>query len=159
MSGQEQNMIYACRRDMPLLEVLISFTLVVFCALPLIYPQVMILKSEKEFLYLVQLDHAVNLLYAHCLEKLYRQEINWSSIEGQQSFPVDEQMLKASGITTAVPYSGTYAFIAGKQKPKNRTADTVRWINLVFTFTDKAGKEKEPLKYKYPLIIEYQPAS
>lgn len=143
-------------RPIALLEVLIAFTLVVLCALPLIYPHVAIFKAEKAFVATVNLDHAIKLLYANRLEKLYLQEISWEEIQSHREFPIEVEMLQESGIKQPFPFQGTYRFDEGEYKPKDRVEDSVHLMKLVFKFTP-TDKKKEALEYTYPVVIEYKP--
>src|SRR5690349_12587266 len=107
----------ACKRPVVLLEVLIAFALVVLCALPLIYPHVFILKSEKAFVASIELDHAVNLLFANCLEKLYQNQIAWHQIESGKETTIESSLLEESGFNGYLPFNGTYKFVEEKHKP------------------------------------------
>lgn len=144
------------RRHIVLLEVLISFALVALCALPLIYSQVMILRSEREFTQVVDLDHAVSLLFANHLQKLYLKEISWTDIQSKKEFPIDDLMLKESGVTRDLPFNGVYKFEEKMHKPPKQTEDVVYLYKLIYTFTPKYGKAN-PYKYDYLVTIEYKP--
>jgi len=142
-----------------LLEVMIAFALVALCALPLIYPHVFILRSEKEFISTVELDHLVSLLYANRLQKLYMREISWSDIESHKEFPVDEALLDAVDHKKPLSYQGSYHFVEVKQKPSKPIDKTVHFLKLIFTFKPKEGsffaeKRTKPLEYQYNVIIE-----
>lgn len=149
------------RRSVVLLEVLIAFALVALCVLPLIYPHVFILKSEKAFVDIIQLDHSVNLLFANRLEKLYQNKIPWNDIEDKKEIPIDSTMLQESGIKETLPFTGTYRFFEVKHKPQKLTEKTeksVYYYKLIFTFLPKKElfkqKGSKPFVYEYDIVIE-----
>jgi len=152
-------MILCKRRHIVLLEVLIAFALVALCALPLIYPHVYILKSEKAFVNSVELDHAVNLLYANRLQKLYQNEISWSEIEGERELPVDELMIQESGFRGNLPFRGVYKFSEIKHKTSEASGRTLYLLKLGFRFVPKNGSSKnvesdKALTYQYQVVVE-----
>lgn len=150
------------RRPAILLEVLIAFTLIALCILPLIYPHVFILRSETKFGSTVQLDHYVNLLYADRLQKLYQNEIPWQDIENGNEIPIDSHLLEALGYKGDFPFTGYYKFFKEKQKPRKDAERNVYLLQLQFVFTAKPGvflekdlKDKNPKTvYKYRLVVE-----
>lgn len=156
------------RRPIVLLEVLIAFALVALCVLPLIYPHVFILRSEKKFVSTVELDHLVNLLYADRLQKLYQNEIPWSDIENGKEIPIDIALLNSLDYKEDLPFTGTYQFVKVRQKPPKPADTTVYLYDLTFTFLPKPGLflEKAPkdrgdvkvnpdqITYKYQVAIE-----
>lgn len=155
------------KRPLILLEVLIAFALVVLCVLPLIYPQVYILRSEREFVETIELDHAANLLYGNRLQKLYLNEIDWGEIEGEKPIPITEAMMSESGIKREFPYKGEYQFFIIKRKPP-KPEDHLYLVRLIFSFTstkknkklNKNGKESDESKkltYAYDIFIEKRP--
>jgi hypothetical protein len=147
-----------------LLEVLIAFALVALCALPLIYPHIFILQSERKFISTVELDHSVNLLYADFLQKLYKNEIPWQNIESGHSFPIDPHWFKPLGIKEDLPFIGNYKFEKIQHKPPSKDSERVAYIfNLKFSFRVKPGyffekdlKENTPtITYNYHVTVEH----
>jgi len=146
------------RRYIMLLEVLIAFALVAFCAIPLIYPHVFILRAEKQFVATVELDHLVNLLFVDTLQKLYQNEIPWSVIESKKPQPIDDTALKPLGYENNLPFTGTYRFIKRKSKISTEKDHSVYWFALTFTFIPKKGafvkNTQDELSYTYEVIVE-----
>lgn len=140
-------------RPILLLEVIIAFALVALCALPLIYPHVVILKSEKSFIATAQLDHFVNLLYANRLQKLYKEEIPWSDIESEKVMPIDDVIMHEVKYGSALPFDGTYRFVYDRDKTSEKTGKGVYIYKLLFEFVRK-GEQKKPLKFSYDVVIE-----
>lgn len=152
------------RLPIVLLEVLIAFALIALCVLPLIYPHVFILQSEKKFISTVELDHFVNLLYADRLQKLYQNEIPWQDIENGNEMPIDSHLMESVKYKGDLPFTGYYKFIKERQKPKppKESDKTVYIFELKFVFVAKPGyflekdlKEKNPkITYKYQVAVE-----
>lgn len=149
------------KRHFLLLEVLIAFALVVLCAFPLIYPMTYILKSQKQFGRIVDLDHYVNLIYVEVLERLYKGEIDWDKIESGATFDIDSSLLEKLNIKPPFPYKGTYKFVLEKKKPNNPAAFTVYLYHLNLNFesidqyvVDAEGKKKlKTLEYPYLVCL------
>lgn len=146
-------------RPVALLEVLISFALIVLCVLPLISPHLYILKSERQFIHLVELDHSVNLLFANRLERLYQNKIPWEDIKSGREIPIDDFLFEEAGVKGKLPFKGSYRFIEEKHKQSPEgTEKAVYLFKLIFSFV-KPTKEKDPekekrLEYTYLLAIE-----
>lgn len=146
------------RRPAALLEVIIAFALVALCVLPLIYPHVFILRSEKRFIDEAMLDHRVNLFYADIMQKLYQKEIPWNDIMGGKEIPI--VLDKDSSLTakTEFPFKGTYRFQKVRMKESDDAAHSVHLLKLIMTFTPEPGyfpgKNVKPLVYEYQVMIE-----
>jgi len=153
----------SCKRHYLLLEVLIAFILVALCVLPLISPHVFILKEQKEAIQKIDLDHIVNLVYADIIERLYKNEIPWSDLNSERSFPIDEALLHRIGWSKPIAYHGEYHFKVDKYKPKKQPAPyTLYLFDLTLGFlpheiakggTDKQ-KEEQQIRYEYKIFVE-----
>jgi hypothetical protein len=149
------------RRPILLLEVLIAFALVALCVLPLIFPHVFILRSEKKFNATVELDHVTNLLYANILEKLYQNDIPWSDLENEKPFSIDHVLLEAAGYKKPLAFTGTYQFTLIKQKPSKPVDKTAYIFELTLKFTPKPGlflekastKDQDSITYTYKIAL------
>lgn len=150
------------RRPIVLLEVLIAFALVALCALPLIFPHVFILRSEKKFTASVELDHATHLLYAYLLERLYQNDIPWADIETGKELPIDHTLFEAAGYKKSLPFNGSYKFTILKQRPPHPTDSAAYLFDLEFTFVPKyeffleknAETDHDKIFYNYQVAIE-----
>lgn len=141
-----------------LLEVLIAFALIVLCALPLIYPHVFILRSEKKFVSSVELDHYVNLLFVDTLEKLYLNEISWAVIEGGKPQIIEDIGNHLMSDGNPLPFDGTYQFVEERKKVSKEGEHSAHIFKLTYSFVPKKGVflEKAPEKYTYVyrIVIE-----
>lgn len=146
-----------------LLEVLIAFALIALCALPLIYPHVFIMQSERKFTSTVELDHLVNLLYANILQKLYQNEIPWQSIEEGNEIPIDSQLLQSIHYKGDPPFTGVYKFTKLRQRPRSKDAEKSAYLyQLEFIFSLKPGyffekiqkDNTQKLTYRYQIAME-----
>ncbi len=139
------------KRHILLLEVLIAFTLLVLCILPLLYPLVYILNVQSGFINKIQLDHQVNLQYADIINRLYSNEIQWGDLNAGQPHEVN--------LSKDLPYKGTYVFGESIHKPSDEQPFMVYLKKLDFTFTpinpskNEEDREKETLKYHYDITI------
>jgi len=123
-----------------LLEVLIAFTLVALCALPLIYPHVYLLSEQKRFVNTVELDHLVNLMYVELLEKFYNNEIAWNDIIEMRSFPIDTAFIariRGKDTVKSFPYVGSYQLKEIKHKKNEEKYAAL--ISLTFVFTPESN--------------------
>lgn len=118
------------KRPFLLLEVLISFVIVVACILPMIYPHVMMYKSKKQFVDSIHNDHIVNLLYVDILEKLQRNEIAWQDIENGKQLSLEKPGMQAS-----------YRF-EEKHKTPDASGFSVALLDLTIVFSNKEYKYK-----------------
>jgi hypothetical protein len=144
------------RRYIALLEVLVAFAIIALCMLPLIYSQIAVVQSERNFLDVVNLDHTVNLIYVELLQRLYEKKIPFSDIESGKEMPVEEGLLERAGITGPFPFTGSYQFVLEIQKPPKPEEKILALYHLNFSFSPrrKASKEEKPLKYQYTVFIE-----
>ncbi len=134
------------RRPFLLLEVLISFTLIAFCAIPLIYPHISMIKAQKGFINKVKINHTVNLIYVNILEKLHKNEILLSDIEDKKVFNVDNAELKEIN-----GYRATYQFTSEKHKKRNTAGIATFIVTLQLQFIPKiSGKT---LTYDYDVFL------
>lgn len=129
-----------------MLEVLISFTLIAFCAIPLIYPHISMIKAQNGFINKVKINHTVNLIYVNILEKLHKNEILLSDIEDKKIFNVDNAELK--GING---YRATYQFIKEKHKKRNGAGIATYVVTLQLQFIPK--KNGKTLTYDYDVFL------
>lgn len=151
------------KRHYLLLEVMIAFILVALCVLPLISPHVFILKEQKVAIQKIELDHIVNLVYADIIERLYKNEISWSDLNSERSFPIDEALLHRIGWSKPISYHGEYRFRVDKYKPKKQPAPyTLYLFDLTLGFLPQEianggtnrQKEEQQIKYEYKIFVE-----
>lgn len=143
-----------------MLEAMIAFALVVLCAIPLIAPHTAMLKAQRQFIRKIDLDHAVNLLYASVLEQLYMNTIGWNELL-HRPFPILKEDLQRLGLSAALGYEGSYQFHVKEQKPKDENAPYKLYLfTLTFQlipdeFSKKADdiKEKNTLRYTYEVFV------
>jgi len=143
-----------------LIEVLIAFTLVVMCILPLIYPHVFMVKTQHQFIRKIELDNVVNVLYGETLAALQMNRIPWKDIIDGKRIPISEDQLKAAGFEEKLHYQGSYQFSLQKKKPEKENPETAYLLNLTYSFvptliTDDAEKQKQTLHYSYQVFLVY----
>lgn len=142
------------RRHYLLLEVLIAFMIIVFCLFPIIAPNVAVVKAQKSFSQVVELDHTANLVYADILENLYRnQGISLSDIQERRWFPVEQKFLEG------LPYTGKYQFEILRRKPPPPAPRTLYEVKLSLLFLPQGATDNNDpraIKYSYKIFIEHQ---
>ncbi|MCE5317385.1 MAG: type II secretion system protein [Parachlamydia sp.] len=148
------------QRPMMLLEAMIAFALVVLCTIPLISPHTAMLKAQRQFIRKIDLDHAVNLLYAFVLEQLYMNTIGWNELT-HRTFPIYKEDLQRLGSGNVLGYEGSYQFHEVKHKPNDENAPYFLYL-LTLTFnlvpselslaTDEV-KKNNTLKYSYEVFV------
>ena len=140
------------KRHMSLIEVLISFSLVVLCIFPLLFPHVFILKEYRTFIDKIELDHEVNLLYGKVLERLYKNEIPWNTIMNQQEIPINE-----TEFSEKIPFNGSYRFTIDKIKSSEDKSNSAVLASLIFTFIHNnevaIDKKSKTLDYKFSVFL------
>lgn len=126
-------------------------------AIPLIYPHIYLLRTQRHFMDKVALDHAVNLHYVDLLERLYKNEISWAAILNELEFPITEEEFRQGGINVPLPFKGNYHFKVQKFKPKGETGSplTLYLIDLDYVFypASQTPSEENALKYHYDLFV------
>ncbi len=129
------------------------------CALPLIYPHAFIYKQTKEFAEEVDLDRAAGLVYSSILERLYTNEFEWQQIYENQSFPIDEELVRRAGLNPeGFKWRGHFWFEILKEKTnatKNGNTDNNSvTVNLIATHLDfTRGEQQKPFRYTYEAVI------
>lgn len=144
------------KRHFLLFEVLIAFAIVAFAFLPLISPHIYIYQEQHRFLDKIELDLAVNQMYAEIFQRLQRNEYPWNSLENKQPFAIDQEFLRRLGYHESFPFTGQYQFSIAKEK-KNEHYGLYQ-INLVLFFDpiNRSSKEDSAdrrLTYEYVLFI------
>ncbi len=131
-----------------LLEVLIAFTIVVLCIIPLLAPHVGIYKEQKNFLNQIELNHTVHLIYVEVLEKMHKGEISIADIFNKRDFSVTTEKLPSQNI------NASYHLSPSASKKQNEEGFNVHLANLEISLTEK-NKEK-PYVYNYLIFFATQ---
>lgn len=147
---------HSIRRSSPftLIEVLISFSLVVIALFPLIYPHTAIYREQIKGLNRVEMNHAVNLLFGELLRELYQQEIPLSDITEGHTFPIGEELLKRAGYEKKPPFTGSYSLNLLKEKHNDERTKSALLTALTFLMRDRDKSEKV-FKFQYLIAINH----
>jgi hypothetical protein len=143
------------KRPVLLLEVMIALALIVMAAIPLIYPHIYLLRTQRQFIEKVELDHVVNQHYVDVLERLYLNEISWAAILNQLEFRIEDDLQRIQ-YDGNLPYRGVYRFRVGPFKPKTEGSMlTLYLINLDYAFYPlrESPTEQNVLTYHYDLFV------
>lgn len=129
------------KRPFLLLEVIISFTLVILCIIPLIAPHTFIAMQQRKFIRQIDLDHFINLFYADIVEKLYRGQIDWNTIVGASKNPIEDLRLDKILNQDGGKYTGSYWFEEIAKKPRDEAPRNFYVFRLHMLFeTQQADK-------------------
>jgi len=129
------------KRPILLLEVLIAFALVALCAIPLLAPQVGMIRSERRFLNEIEADRLANVIFTDIVEKMYQREISWEALFNQEEVPVNW--------VSHPPYAITYRFVLKQGKP-TKSDPQYALFNLWVTMASK----EETLTFEYEIFVE-----
>jgi|GEM_PF-1735476 len=150
-------MIKRSKRPILLLEVMIAIALIVMAAIPLIYPHLYLLRTQRHFMDKVELDHVVNLHFVDVMEKLYNNQISWAAVLNELDFPITEEELEQYSGNKRFPFKGSYRFKVQIFKPKGEAgaALTLYLLDLdyLFTPTNQSSAIDNQLKYHYDLFV------
>jgi hypothetical protein len=125
-----------------------AFFLVVLCAIPLFYPHGYMLRAERGYLKTVQLDKAVDLVYAHLLQQLYENQIDWDQLAGSEWMEIDKALYR-----TPLPFKGSYRFHYEGDQEEGKG----RLYSVDMRFTSLDDSKAAPLLYRYDVAIKRQP--
>ena len=121
-----------------MLEVLIAFSLIALCAIPLIYPHVSMVKVQKESINKRRVNHAAKLILVNALEKMHKGTISLNDIQDERIFEVS-----AAELTEIAGYHATYQFISAKHKPRDNSGFTVHNATFLLSFISKTNEAKK----------------
>lgn len=141
-------MIKIRKQSFLLLEVLIAFTLVVLCIIPLLAPHVGIYKEQKHFINQIEWNHAVHLIYVDVLEKMHKGEISIADIITKREFEVPRDRLPSPSITAI------YRLSPLTSKKQNAEGFNVHLANLEIILTEK--NKPKPWVYAYSIFYASQ---
>lgn len=136
------------------MEVMIAFTLILFCLVPLIYPNFAIYQSQQEFISKMKVDHAASLLMGELTEKLHRREIPFDQLIQNTPTPIEipPESLRTAGIDSNFPYivslTAQKIIVKGEDKGNFIAART----NFTYHFKEKK-KEKGELSFSYEIPL------
>lgn len=141
------------KRHILLLEVLIALALVALCAFPLLAPQMMMIRSEREFLHDIEADRVANTIFVNIVQKMYSNSITWQQLNSPEEFPIDSNLLNEMSLPRGWPYAMTCRFKIGNQKPVGKPAQ----FALVEVWITMTPKEGNPLTFFYEVFVEKEP--
>lgn len=142
------------RRHFSLMEVMIAFALILFCLIPLIYPNLAIYQSQQEFIAKIKVDHAASLLMGELTEKLHRREIPFDQLIQASPTPIEisPESLRLAGIDSKFPYTVSLTAQKIKLKGENKGNFIAGRIHFTYLFKEKK-KETNTLAFSYEIPI------
>lgn len=150
------------KRPFSLMEVMICFMLILFCLIPLIYPNYALYKERIKFADTIKVDHTVTLLYGNLLEQLYRREIPYEQItqSGTSPLQINPEILSAQGINASTfPYDISLTSKNALRKGQKNGSYIAHLIEFTYSFQKKNSKEP-PLTFTYLVpLVKLKPKS
>jgi len=133
-------------RKLPLLllEVLIALALVALLVLPLLAPQVYLVKFERQFLYDIEADRLASEIFADVVQSLFEGDLTLAEIQDPAPRVVRYSLL------ADFPYEVTYRFDKGKSKEKNDEAS----YHLISVIIEMFENKKLKFSFPYSLFLE-----
>lgn len=151
-----------------LMEVMISFILILLCLVPLIYPNLAMYQEQSKFTQKIKLDHAVTVLYGNLLEQLHRRAIPFDLLiqNTPTPLPIAPESFKNAGIDPATfPYdiSVTAQKVHMKGHIKGRYIAALVEITYLFTKKNIKAEDKKkesPIRFSYKIpLVKLKPES
>lgn len=139
------------KRHYLLLEVLIAFMIVAFCAIPLIAPHSWMIREESELLQEIEKDRNVNLIYSYIVEQLYNNAISWQTILNE-GVPISIDPLNIPGIPQNWPYKALLQTQVTRHKKGSDEGQHFYYFTLTITLFH--GEEIASQPYRYTVFIE-----
>jgi hypothetical protein len=136
------------RKPYLLLELLIAFTLVALCALPLVHDPLHSLRSEIQIFEKVELERLAEVSFADLKAELYRNEIPWEAFDTSKYklHKQDSVRIQLKGVCERT-YLRSY-YLSTKYHKKAADQEDHRIVNIKIAFT-KPGKGKQPKPFYY----------
>ena len=139
------------KRHYLLLEVLIAFTIIALCAIPLIAPHSWMIKEESELSQEIEKDRYVNLIYSHVIEMLYNNTIPWQTLINEE-VPISIDITQIPGIPSNWPYEAILTTQVTRQKKGEDESQRFYYLTLSITLVQKG--EIVSLPYSYTVFME-----
>lgn len=146
------------QRHFLLMEVVIAFTLVILCIIPLIAPHTFILKEQRKFIYQIDLDHFVNIFYAEFVEKMYRGQVDWNTLVSGAKNQIEHPLLEKIPNPEGGKYAASYWFEEIRKKPPKKAPRMFYVFRLHLLIEPEGSIEpsednKNALRYYYDLFV------
>lgn len=149
------------KRPFSMMEVMITIVLILFCLIPLIYPNLALYRDQNQFTEKIKIDHAVTLLYGELLERLHRREIHFEQLiqKNATEMTIPSESLQNAGIGEKFPY--TFSQTVQQVKMKGETKGNYIAAIVEFTYSvQKKDSKDSPLVFTYnTIVVKLKPES
>ncbi len=146
------------RKTYLLLELLIAFTILSLCALPLVRNPMHMAKEEIAAFERMELERVAELAYAELLEKFYRNEIPWKTLDPKTlpDAPALQETvtLELPGIFKRAYEKKIFLWTRGEKKGPDEQDVRLIGVKIVFVPADKAKKWQKSFSYRVLLEIK-----
>lgn len=94
-----QQKIKQVKRHFTLIEVLLAIAILSSAIIPLLTPQLWMVKEEREFLHEIQAANLSQEYLAYFLEKIYERQMSWEELASSKNIPFDTAFWEDRGIS------------------------------------------------------------
>lgn len=140
------------RAHFTLLEIMIAFFIVSICAIPLLAPNLWMIRAERSFSFQIEAGRVANLVMQKLLEMLYDNSIPWEALNDKVKRPVPFDINKEFNFPSGWPYSISYALAEkiNKKGQDNSQSFHLFYLDLFF----KPNDQEKELHFRYEMFIE-----
>lgn len=145
------------KRSYLLLELLIAFTLLITCLLPLTQNPLKMVANEREMLEKLELAREADLLFADVKRRLYTNQISYDK------FTKWEDKLEPFKLELGKNYTKTFKREIRlrsqvKEVKKNKAGEEIRLLNVHIAFISRNKKKNQnTLVFKYKVFVQCAP--
>ena len=125
------------KRPFLLLEVMISFVLIVMCVLPLIYPHVALYKETASFRRWEESQKMHQLIFTAIQMKLHRNDLTWQQINSETKFALDKTFLEVLDPSLTLNEKGFYRFKIKRKKTNKNSTQGYYLFEVEITYPEK----------------------
>ena len=140
------------RKTYLLLELLIAFTLLSLCALPLVRNPMQAAKEEIAAFERMELERHAELAYASLLEKFHRNEIAWKTFDAKTlpSLPAfqEKTVIELPGVLKREYDKKIFLWTKGEKKGPDDEDVRLIAIKILFAPKDRAKKWEKAFTYR-----------
>lgn len=140
------------RAHFTLLEIMIAFFIVSVCAIPLLAPNLWMVRAERSFSFQIEAGRMSSLLVQGLLELIYSNDIPWEALNDKVRRPLPFDIKKEYNLPSGWPYTVSYAFEERKHKKGQDNSQSFHLFYLDLFF--KPNDQDRELHFRYEIFVE-----
>jgi len=145
------------KRPFMLLEVMVAFTLVLLCVVPLLRTHLMMFHEERRLVKEMEAQQLAGVIFSEVIPLLYENQIPWEVIEGSGDLLsyVDESPLNTVIVQAKkLGYIPQVSFDSVLSKPKGSEEGCFIKTMVVTLTNEKAKPKRRQVLHKRDIVIE-----